>query len=402
MVSKDTLRDIIEDQNNRLPQPALITREVQLPSETNRVIIVTGVRRCGKSILLRTSFFENGLYVNFEDPRLVSFEVHDFPKLEEIQLEQNKEVLLLDELQWVTGWEIFARAVHEKGKPLYITGSNASMLSRELGTRLTGRYKQIELYPFSFREFLDFIITTPGESSFEEYLNTGGFPEYLQHHDDDYLRTLLRDILTRDVAVRRNITNESQLVRLGVFLSSNIGKDLSYNRIAQLLEIKSVRTLIDYCDYLEESYLFDLVPLYSTSIRKQIANPKKIYCIDTALAAANSLSFSQDLGRKLENIVFLHLRRSFSAIHYFKTKNSECDFLVKWKEEVVAAIQVCWEINQDNKRREVAGVRDAMTETGTKKACIITFRQEDIMDGIAIVPAWKWLLQTAANWVGTS
>lgn len=400
MVSKDTLRDIIEDQNNRLPEPSLITREVQLPLESNRIIIVTGVRRCGKSVLVRTSFRENGLYLNFEDPRLVNFEVQDFPKLEEIQLELNKEVLLLDELQWVAGWEIFARAVHEKGKSLYVTGSNASMLSRELGTRLTGRYKQIELYPFSYREFLDFKSESPSESSFDAYLKMGGFPEYLQYQDDDYLRTLLRDILTRDVAVRRNITNETQLVRLGVFLSSNIGKDLSYNRMAQLLEIKSVRTLIDYCDYLEESYLFDLLPLYSTSIRKQIANPKKIYSIDTAMAAANSLSFSQDLGRKLENIVYLHLRRSFTAIFYFKTKNSECDFVVKWKEEVVALVQVCWELTQENEQREVKGIRDAMAETGAQKACIVTFRQEDLMDGVPILPAWKWLLQTSADWIG--
>jgi len=147
------------------------------------------------------------------------------------------------------------------------------MLSRELGTRLTGRYKQIELFPFSYNEFLRFKNLSPGESSFESYFQFGGFPEYLENQDQEYLRTLLRDILTRDVAIRRNIANENHLIRLGVFLASNIGKEFSYSRMANLLEIKSVRTLIDYCDFLEESYLFDLIPMYSTSIRKQVANP---------------------------------------------------------------------------------------------------------------------------------
>lgn len=400
MVSIDTIKEIIADQSRHFTPEFLIKREINIPRNDKRVIIVTGVRRSGKSMLIRKTFQEDGLYLNFEDPRLVNFEVGDFPKIEDIQEELGNKVMLLDELQWVEGWEIFARSLHEKGKQLYITGSNASMLSRELGTRLTGRYKQIELFPFSYLEYLDFKQMTPGKDSLESYFELGGFPEYLQHQDPEYLRTLLRDIITRDVAVRRNILNEISLVRLGVFLCSNIGKELSYNRMGQLLEIKSVRTVIDYCDYLEESYLFDLIPLYATSIRKQIANPKKIYAIDPALAVANSISFNKDLGRRLENFVYLHLRRSFNEIYYFKTSSGECDFLVKWNGVVVAAVQVCWKIENDNLQREIKGIQEARKAGNLIRSCIITFDQEDIIGGVDLIPFWKWAQEKADKWLG--
>ncbi|WP_373494936.1 ATP-binding protein [Aquiflexum sp.] len=400
MVSKDTIKEIIADQSRYFVSDLMIKREINIPLGDKRVIIVTGVRRSGKSMLIRKSFQEDGMYLNFEDPRLVSFDVSDFPKLEDLQEELGYKVMLLDELQWVEGWEIFARSLHEKGKHLYITGSNASMLSRELGTRLTGRYKQIELFPFSYLEFLDLKQMTPGKDSFESYFELGGFPEYLQHQDPEYLRTLLRDIITRDVAVRRNILNEMQLVRLGVFLCSNIGKELSYNRMGQLLEIKSVRTVIDYCDYLEESYLFDLIPLYATSIRKQIANPKKIYAIDPALAVANSISFTKDLGRRLENFVYLQLRRSFTEIYYFKTSSGECDFLVKWNEVIIAAVQVCWKVDEENLQREIKGIEEAKKAGNLIKSCIVTFDQEDIIGGVELIPFWKWAQEKADKWLG--
>ncbi|REG82087.1 ATP-binding protein [Algoriphagus antarcticus] len=404
MISKQLLQEIITDQNENFLRKKLVDRELHLPHDSNQIVIVSGVRRCGKSVLIRRIFSEpeSGLYLNFEDPRLVNFETADFPKLEVIRDELGKSAILLDEVQGVEGWEIFARALHEKGQKLFITGSNASMLSRELGTRLTGRYKQIELFPFSYNEFLRFKNLSPDESSFESYFQFGGFPEYLQNQDHEYLRTLLRDILIRDVAVRRNIANENQLIRLGVFLASNVGKEFSYSRMANLLEVKSVRTMIDYCDFLEESYLFDLIPLYSTSIRKQVANPKKPYCIDTAMAAANSISFSKDLGRRLENLVYLHLRRSFQSIYYFRSKKSECDFLIKWNEEVIGLVQVCWDLNPDSLDREVAGIKNAMKETGLDSGVLITWDQEDLIEGIPVVPAWKWFLEPAKGYFEVS
>lgn len=402
MIQIDLLAKVIEEQSRNFLQKQLISREESIPLQTNQILVISGVRRCGKSILIRKSLPSDaqGLYLNFEDPRLVDFEAADFPKLEQLRDQLGKTCILLDEVQSVAGWEIFARSLHEKGQKLYITGSNASMLSRELGTRLTGRYKQIELFPFSYTEFLLFKNLTLGEKSFESYFTSGGFPEYLQNQDQDYLRTLFRDILTRDVAVRRNISNETALIRLGVFLCSNVGKPFSYSRMGSLLEIKSVRTVIDYCDYLEESYLFDLIPMYSPSIRKQLANPKKAYSVDPALASANSLSFSKDLGRKLENFVYLHLRRSFKEIQYFQSKDSECDFVIKWNEEIIGALQVCWDLNSDNLQRELQGLKTALEETQAPKGVLLTWNQEDLLDGIAVMPVWKWMIQPAKEYFG--
>lgn len=285
---------------------------------------------------------------------------------------------------------------NDKGIPLYLTGSNAGMLSRELGTRLTGRYSQQELFPFGFTEFLNFMDLDSGKESFDKYFELGGFSEYIEEQAGDYFGTLLRDIVTRDIAIRKNITNEQQLIRLAVHLLSNIGKEFSYSKIAQLLEVKSVRTIIDHCDYLQESYLLDFITLYSTSIKKQQANPKKVYGIDPAFAQANSLSFSRDMGRRLENFVYLHLRKQFQTIHYYRNSKTECDFLVKEKESIVMAVQVCWEVDQVNLKREIGGVKNAMTERGTGNGLVITYDQEDLLDGIPLIPAWKWFQQPVA------
>ncbi len=393
MISKLVLSEIIKDQLESILKKHWIERDKDIPLKTKKIVIISGVRRCGKSTLIQQKLIKTGkaLYLNFEDPRLINFTLDDFPRLENIAEETGKTLLLLDEVQNIDKWELYARMANEKGIPLYITGSNAGMLSRELGTRLTGRYKQIELFPFNYNEFLTFFNLERNSESFNQYFELGGFPEFLEEKDDEYLRTLLRDIITRDIAVRRKITNENQLIRLAVHLLSNTGKEFSYNNISKILEIKSVRTVIDYCDYLRESYLVDFIPRYSPSIKKQLVNPKKSYSIDPVFAKANSLSFSKDLGRRLENFVFNKLRRDFTEIYYFKESNSECDFMIKKNEQMVQAVQVCWEINNDNMAREINGIKNAMAETGALEGTIITNNQEDKLDGIDLIPAWKWI-----------
>ncbi len=393
MISKQVLSEIIKNQLESILKKQWIERDKEIPLKTKKIVIVSGVRRCGKSTLIQQKLLKTGnaLYLNFEDPRLINFTLDDFQRLESIAEETGKTLLLLDEIQNIDKWELYARMANEKGIPLYITGSNAGMLSRELGTRLTGRYSQIELFPFSFNEFLTFFNRKRSPESFDQYFELGGFPEFLEEKDNDYLRTLLRDIVTRDIAVRRKITNENQLIRLAVHLLSNTGKEFSYNNISKILEIKSVRTVIDYCDYLRESYLVDFIPMYSPSIKKQLVNPKKSYSIDPVFAKANSLSFSKDFGRRLENFVFNKLRRDFSEIYYFKNSSSECDFLIKQKDQIVKAVQVCWEVNNDNTTREINGIKNAMAETGANEGIIITNNQEDNLNGIDLIPAWKWI-----------
>jgi len=267
------------------------------------------------------------------------------------------------------------------------------MLSKELGSRLTGRYKQVELFPFNYSEFLNFTDSKPGAKNYNNFLMGGGFPEFLREQNFEYLRTLLKDIVIRDIAVRRNIRNEQLLIRLSVFLMSNVGKEFSYNNITRILNIKSVRTTIDYCDFLQESYLLEFIPRFAFSIKKQQANPKKVYSIDTGMAKANSLSLQDDFGRLLENSVYLQLRQYSNDIQYFKDNKTECDFLVKINNTFTHAIQVCWELNNNNLQRELNGLKNAMNTAKISKGLIITFDQEDSFDKIPVVPVWKWNFQ---------
>jgi len=393
MLTKTTISEAMAEQAKTLAGKSYIDRQIDIPSSTKKILIISGIRRCGKSTLIRKRYLNDNdsYYINFEDPRLINFELSDFTRLEALYFENNKKYLLLDEIQNIDNWEIFVRSAHEKGIQVIITGSNASLLSKELGTKLTGRYKQLELFPFNFSEFLEFQKEERSFKSFENYFDLGGFPEFIEEPDTDYHRTLLRDIVTRDIAVRRNLPHESHILRLAVHLLSNTGKEFSYNKLSNLLEIKSVRTVIDYCDYLNESYLVEFVPMYSTSIKKQIANPKKVYAIDAAFAQSNSLSFSKDLGRRLENMVFNKLRYHNKEIYYYKTSKAECDFLIKTNESISQAIQVCWEVNNDNINREINGLKAAMKETNIRNGFIITYNQEDNLDGIQLIPIWKWL-----------
>ena len=191
--------------------------------------------------------------------------------------------------------------------------------------------------------------------------------------------------------MRRNISNENHLIRLAVHLLSNIGKEFSFNKLSKSLEFKSVRTVIDYCGYLNESYLLDFITLYSSSVKKQMINPKKAYSIDPAFAQSNSLSFSKDLGRRLENFVYLKLRQRYKDIFYYQSANNECDFICKYNEKVVLAIQACWEINNENIEREISGLKTAMEGTKTSEGAIITYNQEDEIHDIKLIPIWKWL-----------
>jgi len=365
-----------------------------LPKETpsGRIRIISGIRRCGKSTYLREQFRDSGqaLFLNFEDPRLEGFDLQDFYKLELIAEKQGKRFFVFDEIQNVPEWEQYVRSAYDRKKKVFLTGSNASMLSRELGTKLTGRYRQTELFPFSYSEYLQFRNLPKGKESLERYLIEGGFPEYLEENDPEYLRTLLRDIVSRDIAVRRNLRNESDLIRLAVFLLSNCGKEFSYNRITGSLQIRSVRTTIDYCDFLRESYLVDYIPRFSWSVRQQQNNPKKVYGVDTGLIKANSLSLSPDSGRSLENVVFSQLRRQGMKIEYYRDERCECDFVVR-NPEGASAIQVCSRIDRQNMQREVLGLKNAMVAIQAKQGCIITLDQEDTLDGIPVIPAWKWL-----------
>ncbi len=393
MITEETLRKVIDENRRAVEKKTAIKRVKGIPFTSKNIIVVTGIRRCGKSTLLEQSLLriKNKIFLNFEDTRLEGFDLKDFYKVEQIAASEKTTYFAFDEIQNIEGWEKYLRSAHDKGFHIFITGSNASMLSRELGTKLTGRHYQIELFPFNYMEYLSITKEKTGKNSFTNYLKLGGFPEFLSFGNAEYLRSLLRDIVIRDIAVRRNIKNDQIILRLSLLLMSNVGKEISFNNVTKVMGIKSVRTTIDYCDFLKESYLLDYIPRFSFSIKQQLNNPKKVYAVDTGMARANSLSFSEDLGRMLENSVYLHLRHATTDILYYKDESSECDFLVRKNERIVKAIQVCSNITSENLEREINGLKNAMNTTGAHHGIIITLDQEDTFDGIKAIPAWQWM-----------
>lgn len=370
---------------------------MNMPGKTSHVDIITGIRRCGKSTFLNqlaAGIKEKIAFFNFEDSRIFGFEASDFSKLREI-IGNETRVFIFDEIQNVPGWEMFVRNLHDEGKKIFITGSNASLLSRELGTRLTGRQLSHELFPFSFKEYLQFVSAEASPQSFKEYLDRGGFPEYLKYGSIEMLQHLFKDILYRDIAVRYGVRNVKTLTDIALHLVSNAGKEYTLNKLKNIYNLGSANSASEYVSWFEDSYLIFSIPQFSWSLKSKAINPKKVYVIDTGFAKANSLSYTNDLGRLLENSVFLHLRRNDFEINYFRQKK-ECDFVVFQSKEFAGAYQVCAELNLDNKDREIKGLIEALTFFDKPSGTILTFNQEDnfTISGkeIKVIPAWKWAL----------
>lgn len=361
-------------------------RQIQL--SVSHIEVISGIRRCGKSTLLKQlaqKYNHNIAYFNFEDTRILGFEVSDFQKLERV-MPPNAAAYFFDEIQNIPSWEVFIRQLHDQGKKVFITGSNASLLSKDLGTRLTGRHLCHELFPFSFLEFLAFQKMTPNKEAMDLYIQHGGFPEYLSSQNPEILQTLLKDIVLRDVAIRYGIKNTKALMDITLFLISNIGKESSYNSLRKAFSIGAANTVSDYLTWLEDSYVFFFLPRFSWSVKNTTINPRKVYAIDNGFVTANSLSFSDDRGRLLENVVYLWLRQRYSQLYYFRDKG-ECDFVVLEKNKPKMVIQVCEEINGDTQKREIAGLMEAMKFLNLEEGIIITKNQEDqlIIDNHKIV-----------------
>jgi|SRR3989344_4733932 len=402
MISKETIKNVIISQREFLDsseQGTLREKSKEINIEESFALIVTGIRRCGKSTLLNQLLKKQkkGYYLNLEDPRLGGFDFLDFNKVKLIMEEIYGKggVYFFDEIQTIPKWEKFVRYLVDKKEKVILTGSNASILSRELGTKLTGRHLSIELFPFSFKEFLNLKKQEPSISSFEEYLIKGGFPEYIKKENPEVLHELLSDIVMKDIAARFGIKNTTILNKIVIYLISNTGKEFSYNSIKKMFEIKSVKSVIDYISFFENAYLVFTVPRFSYSYKQQQVNPKKVYSIDNGFSSNNSASFSKDYGKMLENLVFLNFRKKYKNIFYFQEKN-ECDFIIKEKDKITQVIQVCFDLNEDNKDREINGVMEAMDKFNLKDGLILTYNQEDefkIKDKkIKVLPAWRWLV----------
>lgn len=415
---KDILRRIITQQkaegfNIEGTVRREILDEILKWFKDNRVLILTGVRRSGKSTILKQLVHEKQeyCYVNFEDERFIDFKAQDFEQLNEVLIEiyGNPKLYFFDEVQNIEKFEVFVRRLQDQGNKVMITGSNASLLSKEFGTRLTGRYKPFEIYPFSFREYLRFKKVEPQKDwpylaekkvnlikMLDEYLENGGMPEYLKNKDKEYIKTVYENILYRDVIVRYNIRKQKILKELVNILTAGISSVFTYNSLKTSLGLANSITIKEYISYLNNSFLFFELQKFDFSLKKQLSAPKKVYIIDPAFSQVTGFNISANKGRILENVVFLELKRRNKEVYYYAGKG-ECDFLVKEGTKISEAIQVCYALDKDNKEREVKGLVESMGKFRIKESIIITHEQEEEIKTsgktIKVIPAFKWLLK---------
>lgn len=416
---KDLLKQIILEQQEILHAPNKRYVQRNIADEwlqTSEILIISGIRRCGKSVLMqqiRDRLVEKDFFFNFDDERLANFKLDDFQKLQEcfVELFGEQHTYYFDEIQNIEGWERFVRRLYNAGNKIVITGSNARMLSRELGTHLTGRYIQVEIYPFSFQEYLAMneipvnaktLYTTTGRAtmvkSFVKYMECGGFPKFLQDGSVSYLTSLYESIIYRDILTRNGLTNEKEMLELMFYLASNATKRVTYSSLGKVVGIQHPDTIKNYLEYIQQTYLISQLFRYDPSVKKQMMSPKKIYFVDNAIIKRIGFNATENNGVFLENLVFIELKRRGWDVYYYADKK-ECDFIVRKGLHISDAYQVTLKMDSPQTReREIAGVREAMQAYSLSKGYILTFEGKETInfdDGtiVEVVPVWEWILQ---------
>ncbi len=351
-------------------------------------------------------------YVNFDDEKLAPLKDYDELLAAIDSVYDHPKILLLDEIQNLDKWELFANRLARQGYNLFISGSNAHLLSRELATHLTGRHTSIVLFPFSFTEYLRAVSTgelTVNEKKhqLEEYLERGGYPEPLVKDLDrkEYLSTLIDSILYKDIVRRYKIRNTQGMADLVQYLLSNTAREFSYASLSLVGRCKSVHTIQRYMSYLAESYLFFTLNRFSYKTREQAAANKKLYCIDNGLVSAKAFQASPDWGRRYENAAavrlhYLELEGRFSLYYWKNVQNEEVDFVIYKNRRVSQLIQVCFDLQKQNVRdREVRALLKASAELKCGDLLVLTSDYEGqegiewfgIKGRVKFVPLWKWL-----------
>ncbi|MBN2517347.1 MAG: ATP-binding protein [Candidatus Altiarchaeota archaeon] len=412
-------RVLVEQRRNMLRKDRGIQREalktVEKKIKLPHVVMITGLRRSGKSTLLRQVMHdyygdEEFYYIDFEDERFLGFDARRFNDIYEalLGLFGEKKTFFIDEIQKVHSFESFVRRFYDDGFKFFITGSNSELLSREFGTKLTGRHVDLVVQPFSFKEFLgmrgfglgkDTIHTTSGrvriKEHFDEYLEKGGMPEYLLHGDIEILMRVYEDIVVKDIIARYDIKNDLQLRELYQYLITNFSKKFSFNSLRRTIDLGSVDTVKRYIGYLQDTHLVSLVNKFDYSLKKQLINDKKLYVLDNGFISAISTKIAEGKGWMLENLVFNALKRDRNIFYYGGKR--ECDFIVVDRGRIDAAVQVCYELTGENKEREISGLVEAMDKLKLKEGLILTYDQEDEIrlggKRIVVKPVWGWMLE---------
>jgi uncharacterized protein len=417
-MEKERLKQVlIEQRNDFLKKKPGIEREklaeagkyLKLP----HIYVVSGIRRCGKSTLLRqiaAKYYSgnNFFFLNFEDERFFNFNVTEFNQILELQIELfgNHNTFIIDEIQNVHAFELFLRRLSDSGYKFIVSGSNSKLLSGKLATKITGRNIETILQPFNFRECLSFYKIDVAHKDlyitekraivsryFERYFLEGGMPEYLSYKTEEILTRMYEDILIKDIAARNGITNIVQLRELSRYLISNFGRRFSYNSLQKAISLGSVNTAINYCSFLEESYLVKNITRFDHSVKKQQRNDKKTYVTDHAIIRNVSTQLTKDSGRILENIAANYLL-SENSLYYYSGKK-ECDFVAIDNNKNARLYQVCADLNPENLKRETGGILEAMNYFQICEGSILTNSQEDKIETagklIHVIPLWKWL-----------
>jgi len=407
MIQQEVLQRVIETQKNDSKRFRTgFRREILLDLHAfqSQALIVTGIRHGGKSTLLKQMFQTDKskkLFLNFEDPRLFNFYPADFEILDSIIEESKSTTLFLDEIQVIHGWELYVLQKLNEGYRVVVTGSNASMLSRTWGAKLTGRHVSKELLPFSYREFLEFKSLQANEMSLNEYMETGGFPEFLKTGKTETLIEIFHDIFNHDVLVRHGIKNLPALKNFAVYLTSNVGNHVTSSDLHESLGIKSTAMLAAFCSFLEDTSMVSFMPRFSYLYRNRIGahSPRKIYVIDPGIIKIASVSLEENRDHLLENLIYWELRRRGKKLCYFSEHKIECDFLVMQNEKVEQVIQVCYELSRENREREMSGLKLALDSFKINNGLIISFSQRDTVihkgKRIEILPAWEFLTESS-------
>ena len=420
MLSETEIKEILVTQretilNKKYGIERAVLQEVASKLKLPQVVVLTGLRRSGKSTVLRQLIKkhyhdEDFYYLNFEDERLFNFPANEFNRLYErlVGLYGKKKTFFLDEIQNVPNFETFVRRFYEEGFKFIITGSSATLLSKEIGTKLTGRHVDIVVRPFSFQEYLklkevkidpEAVYKTETkielEKYFEEYLVKGGMPEYLLYNDPELLTRAYEDTVLKDIAVRYRVNNVVVLKQLYSYLINNFANKFSYNSLKKFIAINSVNTFKKFIAYLEETYFAKTINKFDYSLKKQIINDKKFYVLDNGFISVLSKKMTKDQGWLLENLVFNCLNKADEVFYY--SGERECDFLVVKNREVIQTVQVCDALNEENRGREIAGLTEAMKKFKLHEGLLLTRTQEEeITFGrkkIRVKPVWKWLLE---------
>jgi len=422
-MNKELLKLIVIDQEQEIQQSLSSNKYIERQKfeelisflDSNLIKVVLGIRRCGKSTLcLGVGKFSSIIYINFDDERFLNIENIDLEILISIAEEQKPEarIIILDEIQNVVGWELFVNRLRRKEKNVIITGSNSNLLSHELASHLTGRFITLELFPFSFREYLDYSqlklnikkLTTKDRtrlfSLYIEYKNLGGFPEALKTQTATrYLQELYSSIISKDIVSRKKIKHIKAFKEVSLLLFSQIGQRFTYQSVKKTVQINSVNTVKNYIMYLQEAYLGFVLEPYSNKVKERISLPKKFYAIDLAMVDKVTGNLTKNEGSKLENVVYIELIRRGFEVYFILEPNFEVDFCIRQGRSITTLIQCCLTLKDEiTKSREVKSLLLAAEKYKCDHLLILT---EDEIDEIKIknkkiqvLPIYDWLLKT--------